>query len=353
MPNFAHRGALAMDTLESTPFTLNGTLYVQQARMGAFAPDGLGHSFFCIYEGATGREVSCPAAGSGYAFQSSIVDDASETLWVFGSAWDRAQSSAPGCKPWGCGACAEGHCNVSVMWTRDLSTWGGPEPVVMMPPGITVPNVAVGFHPLGTATPPDVPDHQAFMFLESSVSVAVNVGTDGDLSKNWVLLNASEFATGPSGEAGSCPAARFNPRDGFYYIMGGGNYVDVARSQTLRRGSWEVTPLGPVEAGCVRRFEDCAGPNIARIAPGFYTEYWGNSSDHGRRAFLSNLSDWNWSVNDVDFCDNGGFGPTTFIYGFCAQTKPANATGPFGDGYMVGTSPLSAVDWLASFFPAS
>lgn len=352
-PNFAHVGALAMDTLESTPFSLNGTLHVMQARMGPFAPDGAQHSFFCVYAGATGREVACPPSSSGFAFQSAIVDDARNTLWVFGSAWDRAQSSAPGCKPWGCGACAEGRCNVSVWWTRDLVAWGGPAPAVQLPRGVTVPNVAVGFRPLGggPAPPPGVPPHQAFMFLESAVSVAVNVGADGDLSRNWVLLNATEFATGPAGEAGSCPAARFNARDGFYYIMGGGNYVDVARSQTLRRGSWEVTPLGPVEAGCVRGFEDCAAPAIARIAPGFYAEYWANGSDRGRRAFLANLSEWNWSVNDVDFCDAGGAGPTTFIYGFCAQTKPANATGSFGDGYMVGSSPLSAVEWLASFFP--
>jgi hypothetical protein len=353
-PNFAHLGALAMDTLESTPFTLHGKLYVQQARMGSFAPDGAPHSFFCIHDASTGAEVSCPPLSSGYAFQSSIVDDARGTLWVFGSAWDRAQSSAPGCRPWGCGACARGACNVSAMWTSDLVTWGGPVAAVRLPPNVTVPNVAVGFRPTTTPPPPPgVPPHQAFMFLESAVSVAVNVGTDGDLSTNWVLLNASEFATGPAGEAGSCPAARFNPRDRFYYIMGGGNFVDVARSQTLRRGSWEVTPRGPVEAGCVRGFEDCAAPAIARIAPGLYTEYWANGSDRGRRAFLANLSEWNWSANDVDFCDAGGVGPTTFIYGFCAQTRPANATGSFGDGYMVGSSPLSAVEWLASFFPAA
>ena len=102
----------------------------------------------------------------------------------------------------------------------------------------------------------------------------------------------------------------------------------------------------------MRRFEDCgAGTAIARIAPGFYADYWNQGRDGGRRVFLDNLTDWNWSANDVDFCDNGGAGPTTFIYGFCAQTRPANATGYFGDGYMVGTSPLSAVEWLASFFP--
>lgn len=33
-----------------------------------------------------------------------------------------------------------------------------------------------------------------------------------------------------------------------------------------------------------------------------------------------------WSVNDADFTDEGGKGPTRFIYCMCQQTKPKNAT---------------------------
>ena len=351
-PNFQHVGALAMNTLESTPFTLRGKLYVQQAMMGNFAPDNLAHSYFCIHAADTGAVISCPNSSSGFAFQSSIVDDARGVLFVFGSAWDRAQSKTPDCRPWGCGACAEGHCNVSVWSTRDLVNWVGPTVAVQLPPNVTVPNVAVGFRDRVTPPPPaGLPPHQAFMILESSSEMAINTGSDGDLSVNWQFLNTSYRMTN-AGEAPGCPAARFNARDGYYYVMGGGNYVDIARSRTLLQGSWQVTPLGPVEAGCVRNFEDCSvGTTMARIAPNFYTEYWAKGLDNGNRIFLNNLTEWNWSVNDVDFCDNGGAGPTTFIYGFCAQTKPANATGHFGDGYMIGVSPLSAVEWLASFFP--
>jgi len=237
-PNFEHVGALAMDTLESTPFTLRGVLYVMQAMMGAFAPDGEAHSFFCIHAAATGAVVSCPNSSSGYAFQSAIVDDARGVLWVFGSAWDRAQSHKPGCAPWGCGACAAGRCNVSVWSTTDLVSWAGPAAAVQLPPGVTVPNVAVGFRPRA-APPAGLPQHQAFMILESSAEMAINVGADGNLAENWVLLNASYRMTN-AGEAPGCPAARYNARDGFYYVMGGGNYVDVARSRTLLAGSWEV-----------------------------------------------------------------------------------------------------------------
>jgi hypothetical protein len=120
--NFNHQGMLVGDTLESSPFTLHGKLYIMAARMGTFAPDSKQHSFFCVMHAATGDEVSCPASSSGYAFQSAVTDDARGVVWVFGSAWDRAQSSQPDCKPWGRGACAEGHCNVSAWSSSDLVT---------------------------------------------------------------------------------------------------------------------------------------------------------------------------------------------------------------------------------------
>jgi hypothetical protein len=111
---------------------------------------------------------------------------------------------------------------------------------------VTVPNVGFGFRPF--ALPPSgLPPHQAFMALESSWSLAVNIGSDGDLGRNWVLLNKSSHAIGPNaGEAGGCPSARWGG-DGFYYVMGGGNYVDVVRSPNLTYGSWTLSPLGHVE----------------------------------------------------------------------------------------------------------
>lgn len=47
-------------------------------------------------------------------------------------------------------------------------------------------------------------------------------------------------------------------------------------------------------------------------------EYWANGSDHGDRDFLLNLTSWQFSVNDVDFCTGPG-NETLFIYGMCAQ----------------------------------
>jgi hypothetical protein len=59
-------------------------------------------------------------------------------------------------------------------------------------------------------------------------------------------------------------------------------------------------------------------------------------------------------VNDADFCDEGGKGPTRFIYGMCEQTAPINASRKGGSGgYQLGTFPGNEFEWLSSFFPPS
>ena len=49
---------------------------------------------------------------------------------------------------------------------------------------------------------------------------------------------------------------------------------------------------------------------------GLFANYWLNRSDcHSntcRWDFLTNLSSWDWSVNDADFCNEGGHGPTRY-----------------------------------------
>jgi hypothetical protein len=69
---------------------------------------------------------------------------------------------------------------------------------------------------------------------------------------------------------------------------------------------------------------------------------------------LANISQWDWSVNDADFTDEGGKAPTRFIYGMCQQTKPLNFTDTSyhgGGGYHLGTFPGNEFEWLSSFFP--
>jgi hypothetical protein len=115
--------------------------------------------------------------------------------------------------------------------------------------------------------------------------------------------------------------------DDYYYALGGGEEVVLTRSRNLSFGSWErgpsTAPRGHLKGrgilmatGCVYGNESCAPTaDMSRIANGYYTNYWKNQSDHHDRVFLKNLTRWNWSVNDADFCDENGAGPTRFIYG--------------------------------------
>lgn len=96
--NYEHVGAWVGSSLESSPIFFQGKLYLMQSQMGPFPRDGSNgsHSFFCVMDGRTGEEVSCPPSSSGHAFCSSIVDHTgpTERAWVFCSAWDRANQTS-------------------------------------------------------------------------------------------------------------------------------------------------------------------------------------------------------------------------------------------------------------------
>lgn len=140
--------------------------------------------------------------------------------------------------------------------------------------------------------------------------------------------------------------------------------IFLKRSRNLSYGSWQSPPRSrsPMESGCINRTaglgtnklaptQDCApGSAVARIAPGFSTHYWANNTDRGRRAFLDNLTAWDWSVNDADLCDRNGEGPTYFMWGMCAQTHAKNWSGTVGGFYQIGMWNGTAADFLASYF---
>ena len=226
---------------------------------------------------------------------------------------------------------------------------------------------------------------QAFMALENSESghpMAINTGTDRDLSKNWELLQA-----GRGGNCNSpnlpCPTARYNPTDKYYYVFGGGIDITLTRSKDLlvweRRNMSMMThcisqdiclkyrPPCPPNASsyeqCCIPTPDCSpASGEGQIAPGYWTEYWANRSDcrnsgrpdeSCRRDFLTNMSQWDWGVNDADFCDEGGSGPTRFIYAMSSQGSPKGVHDKFWGGYQMGTFPGNEMEWLSSFYPPS
>ena len=57
------------------------------------------------------------------------------------------------------------------------------------------------------------------------------------------------------------------------------------------------------------------GSNLTRPAPGYFTEYWASPHGVAARPRLHNLTVWDYGgVSDADFCDEGGKGPTRFIF---------------------------------------
>jgi hypothetical protein len=195
--NYQPQGAWGDFGQEASPFFLNGKLYHMQTVMGKMPEDGSegSHSFFCVYDALTGEKIVCPESSSRYAFCSAIVDHtvpAEQQLWVFCSAWDRANHSyCPQPPPpppparggvfataeqrarsstvgWGCGACSDAQrhtgpgCHVGAWSTTDLKSWTGPAKAVTLPLPATVPNVGATMVPRSSSHfPPNLPGHQA------------------------------------------------------------------------------------------------------------------------------------------------------------------------------------------------
>ena len=94
------------------------------------------------------------------------------------------------------------------------------------------------------------------------------------------------------------------------------------------------------------------GNNMTRIAPGYFTEYWASSRGRKKTPFLGNMSAWDWGTSDADFTDQGGKGPTRFIFVQNWQGKPPGWVGSGGGFYQVGVFEGTEFEWLSSYFAA-
>ena len=267
--NFENQGALVGPRgYEGSPMWLGGRLYVMQMMMGRFAPDGGDHSYFCIFDGASGEKVACPSSSSGYAFCSGMVStlvDGREDAYVFCSAWDRSNHTVtkacptpdtgggdPNVRGWGCGGCSRPDgCSIGAWRSADMVRWAGPAAAIgpsqfhnstgciryrtdwrkpnstgCIPPT----NTAVGTVPATAAVVSGLPKHQAFMAFELSYTIAINTGSDGDLTKNWVMLDGVAYG----GQHLECPAVRYREADGYYYLLGDNEGVGASSRPSLR-----------------------------------------------------------------------------------------------------------------------
>jgi hypothetical protein len=160
-------------------------------------------SYFRIVEMETGAVVANVSQSIDHDFCSAAVDHTRNTIWVFCSAFGRRNKKHPGpCSDGTYKGCYVGAWKASL---NDLTSWSATAKSLTLPDGVGMANNDVTFvsGPKAialAALPREAPAHQAVMIIEQDrgdrtgkIQFAVNTGTDGDLSKDWILLNGSQY----------------------------------------------------------------------------------------------------------------------------------------------------------------
>ena len=299
---------------ENTPFrTQAGKMHIMESvathpcsRLFPSSGSSQACSYFRIRELATGKIVANVSEAIDHDFCSALADHERDALWVFCSAFGRRNKTHPG----PCSAGFDG-CYVGAWKTKlsgDFSTWTRTAKAVTLPLGAGMANndATLVSGPLAAAQAlapgPGLPAHQAAMILEtdrgnwsnrSYPQFAINTGTDGDLSHNWVVLDRALYrVSGPAsskggrlqdGEGtGDAPTLRYDAEKGHYYSLGGGWITNgPARSATMAAGTWESSTLAPIAIPATRAANHSL-PATDMLA-GINTELYSNSGWVGSR----------------------------------------------------------------------
>ena len=322
---------------ENTPFRFKGKQYMMES-IGATI-DGHGTSCFQIRELSSGMVITVVNQSAHHAFFSTTVDYEKEVVWVFGSAHDRSSRQ---------GACDVDRtkCYIGVWSSRDLLNWTTGPPLLLGSFGSWFPiNVDVDFV-RSQHTDSGLPKHQAIMYMETGPAYnpprttfphtfAINTGSDGDLSCNWVLLDVNYSVAqiyGPThGFIAECPSIRYDDEQGYYYVIGGGAVIwGPARSTNLI--DWEISQYAPLTGPAYW----LGRPLDNRVAPGIYTTEWEGENPSGARylPFLKNMTSWNFGTSDVDLSTNDDESPTYINWISSTQGAPRGMT---VDGTNFGT----------------
>jgi hypothetical protein len=318
----------------------------------------------------TGRVIANVSQSIDHDFCSAAVDHARNTIWVFCSAFGRRNKEHPGpCSDGIYKGCYVGAWKASL---TDLTTWSTTAKSLTLPDGVGMANNDVTFVSGSKAAaqaklPGAAPAHQAAMIIEQDrgnrtgkIQFAVNTGTDGDLSKNWILLNGSHFHIGKVNPAdgegtGDAPAMRYDVDGGHYYSLGGGWITNgPVRSTSLAVGSWEVSPRMPmaVPVAVATKAKVPAIDRAAGINTELYTNLWKKGIPPVVQAYFDNISAWNYGVTDPDICCSDGYAPSYMIHTLSQQGGPKLPPGTHpGNMMALGVANATLFDWLRSYFP--
>ena len=337
-------------------------------------------SYFRIRELLTGRIIANVSQSIDHDFCSALADHGRDTLWVFCSAFGRRNKLHPGpCQASG----GYAGCYVGAWRTKlsgDLTNWSPTMKALTLPIGMGMANndVTLVSGPAARAAaklPGAAPLHQAVMIIEGRGNwsrgvhypeFAINIGTDGDMSKNWVLLNASQFHIGakprqrlPDGEGtGDAPTIRFDVSTGHYYSLGGGWITNgPARSTSLMVGSWEVSPLMPMAIPAARAHKHSLPPidQLAGINKQLYADMWARQTSNTLAVinlFMRNMTSWNWGVTDPDVCCNDDKAPSFMLHTLSQQGGKVPPGTKTWNMAALGTANVSLYEWFRSYFPS-
>ena len=287
-------------------------------------------TYFRIRSMSTGIIIANVSESIDHSFFSAVVDYSrpdGERLWVFGPAHARQNKKHPGpCD----GSGNITGCYIGAWSSTDLVHWSPVAKALELPDHHAAFNTDVAIVPtssLGVKLG-ILPAHQAVMTLlvgrnddtvprNSLGGFAINVGKDGDLSENWVLLPSNFSVSGatiPHQLNMGAPSLRFDDEEGYYYKIGGGSITaGPVRSQSLAAGSWEISPRAPMAIPAAVAAKAGLRPQDSALhREGFFTKVWEKADTKSlalAEAWIANVSAWNWGVTDPDLCCSDGKAP--------------------------------------------
>ena len=366
-------GAIEVDTFENTLVYWHGAMLLLEniacgykGHAGEWEPAVYGnHSYARLRDFATGAVLVNVSSTVGFGFVSAFADYEHDTLWLFGTPVDRCSGNgAP--------------TTVQAWWTRDpaLQAWST---ALAFDLGKPTHNVQVTFvGPRGGADAAEraawaarraargnssnnssgagaLPPHRYAMFLECFTWL-VNDAADGNLTSGWSVVQSTPP---PNGACGG-PSFTYSPLDDTYYILTGGNVVQLFATPDFTRWT-ESSPSPFIEPsasdGLVSPYNGFAAVAKTKGSPpqahvGVPEPYPFVPFDP---TWTSAWTAWDRNSNDGDFCCMHAAVPDAWlVWGASTQgRRPAPPlTGTDASTNSVArASGVPLQDLLAAYFP--